>query len=71
MSFATLPDFLTVAQTANELHCHPDTVAALIRRGQLKAIRLGRAVRVVTASLAALAQAETPCGNAEKESGND
>jgi excisionase family DNA binding protein len=46
-----LPDFLTMRQTADELRCHPDTVAALIRRGELKAVRIGRAVRVLSSSL--------------------
>ena len=55
MAFTNLPDFLTVAQTANELRCHPDTVTALIRCGKLKAVRLGRAIRVVSESISALA----------------
>jgi excisionase family DNA binding protein len=48
---SALPDFLTMRQTADELHCHPDTVAALIRRGELKAVRIGRAVRVLSSSI--------------------
>ena len=71
MSFANLPNFLTVPQTAHELHCHPDTVTALVRRGELTAVRLGRAVRIVTESIAALAQGAGSGVAAGKESGND
>ena len=63
MTFCNLPDYLTVRQTADELHCHPDTVAALIRRGELRSVRLGRAVRVISESLKALAS-HTPGENA-------
>jgi excisionase family DNA binding protein len=51
MTTTNLPDFLTMRQTADELHCHPDTVAALIRRGELKAVHIGRAVRVLSSSI--------------------
>jgi excisionase family DNA binding protein len=54
MSLANLHDFLTVAEAAQELRCHPDTITALIRRRELKAVKLGRAVRVVSESINAL-----------------
>jgi excisionase family DNA binding protein len=56
MTTTNLPDFMTIRQTADELNCHPDTVAALIQRGELAAIRLGRAVRVVSASIQRLVE---------------
>ena len=48
MSLRDVCEFLTVRETAQILQCHPDTVAAMIRRGELKVVRLGRAVRVVS-----------------------
>jgi len=55
MSLNDISEFLTVRETAQVLQCHPDTVAAMIRRGELKAVRLGRAVRVAADSIRALA----------------
>lgn len=55
MSLNDIPKFLTVRETAQVLQCHPDTVAAMIRRGELRAVRLGRAVRVPAESIRALA----------------
>ncbi len=55
MSPIELPRFSTISETAHALRCHPDTVAALIKRGELKAVRLGRAIRVVSESINALA----------------
>jgi excisionase family DNA binding protein len=49
-------EFWTIRETAQVLQCHPDTVAAMIRRGELKVVRLGRAVRVLTDSVRALIQ---------------
>jgi len=49
-------EFLTIKECAAALACHPDTVVALIRRGELGAIRLGRAVRVVSASIQTLVE---------------
>ena len=54
MSLRDVCEFLTVRETAQILQCHPDTVAAMIRRGELKVVRLGRAVRVVSESIRAL-----------------
>jgi excisionase family DNA binding protein len=55
MSLSDISEFLTVRETAQVLQCHPDTVAAMIRRGELKAVRLGRAVRVAAESIRVLA----------------
>jgi excisionase family DNA binding protein len=55
MSLNDISEFLTVRETAQVLQCHPDTIAAMIRRGELKAVRLGRAVRVAADSIRALA----------------
>jgi excisionase family DNA binding protein len=57
MSLNDISEFLTVRETAQVLQCHPDTVAAMIRRGELKAVRLGRAVRVAAESIRILASA--------------
>lgn len=54
MSLNDICEFLTVRETAQVLQCHPDTVAAMIRRGELKAVRLGRAVRVAADLIRAL-----------------
>jgi excisionase family DNA binding protein len=63
----SLENFLTVAETAKELRCHPDTVAAMIRRGELKAVKLGRAVRVVSESIEALISRDNHGGTASQE----
>jgi excisionase family DNA binding protein len=50
----TQPDIvLDVYEVARRLKCHPDTVYALIRSGQLRAKRLGkqRAIRVPVKAL--------------------
>jgi len=60
MSLNDISEFLTVRETAQVLQCHPDTVAAMIRRGELKAVHLGRAVRVAAESIRALASAPGP-----------
>ena len=39
-------EFLTVGDVANRLRVHPQTVRAWIARGDLRAIRIGRTVRV-------------------------
>lgn len=43
--------FLTVAQTAERLQLHPITVRRQIARGEIRAIRKGRAVRVPESAL--------------------
>jgi len=59
MSLKDVCEFLTVRETAQILQCHPDTVAAMIRRKELRIVRLGRAVRVVSDSVRALANPYT------------
>lgn len=50
-----LPRFLTVEEAAEVLRLKRSTAYALIRRGQLPAVRLGRQIRVPGKALAALA----------------
>jgi excisionase family DNA binding protein len=45
------PLLLTVSDTARRLRRHEQTVRAMIRRGDLAAIRLGRLVRVLAATV--------------------
>jgi excisionase family DNA binding protein len=44
---------LTVKQAAARLACHEDTVRRLLLRGELRCVRLGRAVRIEEWELAA------------------
>jgi excisionase family DNA binding protein len=41
-----LPAVATVNEAAAVLQCHPDTVRAMIDRGDLQHVRLGRLIRV-------------------------
>lgn len=45
-------NLLTCAQAAQVLQCHERTVRNLISKGELKAVRIGRLVRIVPADLA-------------------
>jgi excisionase family DNA binding protein len=45
------PLLLTVADAARRLRRHEQTVRAMIRRGDLAAIRLGRLVRIFAAAV--------------------
>jgi excisionase family DNA binding protein len=45
------PLLLTVPDTARRLNRHEQTVRAMIRRGDLAAVRLGRLVRVLAAAV--------------------
>lgn len=45
------PLLLTVPDTARRLRRHEQTIRAMIRRGDLAAIRLGRLVRVFAAAV--------------------
>jgi excisionase family DNA binding protein len=45
------PLLLTVPDTARRLQRHEQTVRAMIRRGDLAAVRLGRLVRVLAAAV--------------------
>jgi len=50
-SVSRAPLLLTVPDTARRLHRHEQTVRAMIRRGDLAAVRLGRLVRVLAAAV--------------------
>lgn len=53
MSIAATDDrrILTVAQVAEVLQVHPDTVYARIRGGQLRATHIGGCIRILPAEL--------------------
>lgn len=44
--------YLTVAQTAQALNCSPDTVRRLISRGEMRATRFGRLIRIAVGDIA-------------------
>jgi excisionase family DNA binding protein len=50
-SLPLAPLLLTVPDTARRLRRHEQTIRAMIRRGDLAAIRLGRLVRVLAAAV--------------------
>ena len=50
--FADLPDVLTTAQAAAALQVDAKTVRAMVRRGELRAVRCGRLLRVPKTALA-------------------
>jgi excisionase family DNA binding protein len=50
-----IPEFFTRAEVAARLKIDIDTVDNAIKRGELRAIRLGRSVRIDGASITALA----------------
>ena len=52
------PDALRVSEVASRIQCNPKTVYALIARGQLRAVRLGRVLRVPAESLEAFLNGE-------------
>lgn len=52
--FEDLPDVCTTGQAADALQVDPKTVRAMIRRGELRAIRCGRLIRVPKAALVEL-----------------
>ena len=45
------PLLLTIPDTARRLQLHEQTVRAMIRRGDLAAIRLGRLIRILAATV--------------------
>lgn len=70
LSLSELPAFLTVEEAAALLRLNKSTAYALIRRGQLPAVRLGKLIRVPSSCLAALAEAgRTQARPAERGSG--
>lgn len=44
--------YLTVPEVAEALSCSPDTVRRLIARGEMRAVRFGRLIRVATGEVA-------------------
>lgn len=52
--FSDLPDVLTTAQAAAALQVDVKTVRSMIRRGELRAVRCGRLIRVPKAALVEL-----------------
>lgn len=52
--FADLPDVLTTAQAAAALQVDAKTVRAMVRRGELRAVRCGRLIRVPKSALVEL-----------------
>lgn len=57
--FASLPDVCTTAQAADALQVDPKTVRGMVRRGELKAVRCGRLLRIPKRALLQL------CGGGE------
>lgn len=61
--------YLTVAQAAKVLSCSSDSVRRLISRGELRAYRFGRLIRIATADLSGAGRpvtrqrARTPVGD--------
>lgn len=55
-----LPPFLTVEEAATILRLKKSTAYALIRRGQLPAVRLGKQIRVLGSGLTALVAESKP-----------
>jgi excisionase family DNA binding protein len=49
-----LPDVLTVAEVAQQLRVSKMTIYRMINSGELRALRIGRSVRVPAAALAEL-----------------
>jgi excisionase family DNA binding protein len=57
-----MPNFLSVREAAEKLSCSRQTVRAMIRRGAVRAFRVGRFVRVDSESILALTGAEHESG---------
>lgn len=58
-----MPEFFTRAEVAARLKIDIDTVDSAIKRGELRAIRIGRSVRIDGTSIVALAvEPEQPAG---------
>jgi excisionase family DNA binding protein len=56
------PLLLTVSDAARQLRRHEQTVRAMIRRGDLAAVRLGRLVRILATAVDRAAPAMIPAG---------
>jgi excisionase family DNA binding protein len=60
----TLPGFLTVQEAADRVGCSPWLIRKEVREGRLRAVRLGRLVRVLDEDLASFARGQSPAGGA-------
>jgi excisionase family DNA binding protein len=49
--FEGLPDVLKTAQAADALQVDPKTIREMIRRGELRAVRCGRLIRIPKSAL--------------------
>lgn len=54
METTTNNDLKTIKQVADQLQLHPNTIRNLITRGDLKAERIGRSIRIRNENLEAL-----------------
>jgi excisionase family DNA binding protein len=50
--------FLTVAECAQALQCSPATIKRLLKKGELRGIKIGRLVRIPASELERLAAGE-------------
>ena len=56
--FTSFPDVMSTAQTAEALGCSDKSVRTLIRKGELRAIHIGRVLRVSKAELVRFCSSE-------------
>lgn len=56
--FADLPDIMTTSQAAAALQVDPKTLRSMIRRGELRAVRCGRLIRVPKTALVELCEVD-------------
>jgi excisionase family DNA binding protein len=51
MSDTTITTYLTIPEVAEALSCSPDSVRRLIARGEMRAVRFGRLIRIATSEV--------------------
>jgi excisionase family DNA binding protein len=61
-----LPQYLTVPEVAERLKVHPKTVLLWIRRGELKAVRVGKSWRLLEPDVLAFIEASTQAERLER-----
>jgi excisionase family DNA binding protein len=61
-----LPEYLTVPEVAKRLKVHPKTILGWIRRGELKAVRVGKSWRLLEPDVVAFIEASTEAERAER-----
>lgn len=61
------PSYLTIAQVADALSCSPDSIRRLIARGELRAYRFGRLIRVASSDVGRAGRPITRLGRALPE----